>query len=165
MGSTKTLLAAGVARNKKLNAPKRMFVYGKPKVGGSPVKTVAMSWSSSASAAWTWAGNVWRRTQNGSADVLTNGHRVSARNVVIMSISVANTGLRDILGNPSPDDVVTGSGKVWVLRDGHVIRGTWKRPTVSDKWVLKDKRGNILPLTPGNTWVELLPRPRAPSLS
>ena len=165
MGSTKTLLAAGLARNKKLDAPKRMFVYGKPKIGGSPAKNVAMSWSSSASAAWTWNGHVWQRTQNGTADVLTSGRRVSAHNVVIMSISIANTGLHDVLGNPSPDDVVTGSGKVWVLRDGHMIRGTWKRPTVSDKWVLKDKRGNILPLTPGNTWVELLPRPRTPSLS
>lgn len=164
-GSTKTLLAAGVARNKKLHAPKRMFVYGKPKIGGSPVKTVGLTWSSSASAAWSWTGHAWQRTQNGSADVLTDGHRVTARNVVIMSISVANTGLHDVLGNPSPDDVVTGGGKVWVLRDGHVIRGTWKRPTVSDKWVLKDKRGNVLPLTPGNTWVELLPRPRTPSLS
>lgn len=165
MGSTKTLLAAGLARNKKLNAPKRMFVYGKPKIGGSPVKTVAMTWSSSASAAWTWSGHAWLRTQNGTADVLTSGRRVSARNVVIMSISVANTGLHDVLGNPSPDDVVIGSGKVWVLRDGHVIRGTWKRPSRDAKWVLRDKRGNILPLTPGNTWVELLPHPRTPSLS
>jgi hypothetical protein len=165
MGSTATLLAAGVAQDKKLNAPKRMFVYGKPKIGGSPTTTVAMSWSSSASAAWSWTGHAWQRTQNGTADVLTDGHRVTAHNVVIMSIAVANTGLHDVLGNPSPDDVVTGSGKVWVLRDGHVIRGTWRRPTAADKWVLKDKRGNVLPLTPGNTWVELLPRPRAPSLS
>ena len=165
MGSTKTLLAAGLARNKKLDAPKRMFVYGKPKLGGTPAKTVSMSWSSSASAAWTWTNHAWQRTQNGTADVLTSGQRVSARNVVIMSIAIANTGLRDVLGHPSPDDVVTGSGRVWVLRDGHVIRGTWHRPTRAAKWVLRDNRGNPLPLTPGNTWVELLPRPRTPSLS
>lgn len=165
MGSTKTLLAAGLARNKKLDAPRRMFVYGKAKVVGTPITSAAMTWSSSASAGWTWNGHVWQRTQNGTADVLTNGHRVSARNVVIMSITVANTGLHDVLGNPSPDDVVIGSGKVWVLRDGHVLRGTWSRASRSAKMVLHDKKGRPLPLTPGNTWVELLTRPRSPSFS
>jgi hypothetical protein len=165
MGSTKTLLAAGLARNKKLNAPRRMFVYGKAKVAGTPINGAAMTWSSSASASWHWNGNVWQRTQNGTPDVLTDGHRVSARNVVIMSITVANTGLHDVLGNPSPDDVVTGHGKVWVLRGGHVLRGTWSRPSRAAKMVLKDKQGRALPLTPGNTWVELLTRPRTPSFS
>jgi hypothetical protein len=165
MGSTKTLLAAGLARNKKLDAPRRMFVYGKAKVVGTPIQDVSMTWSSSASAGWHWAGHAWARTQNGSPDVLTDGHRVTARNVVIMSITTVNTGLHDVLGNASPDDVVTGHGKVWVLRDGHVLRGTWSRPTRADKMVLRDKQGRALPLTPGNTWIELLPRPRTPSFS
>ena len=165
MGSTKTLLAEGVSRNKKLKAPRRMFVYGDAKAPGRPIKSAAMTWSSSASAAWRWHGNVWQRTQNGTPDVLTDGHRVTARNVVIMSITVANTGLHDVLGHASPDDVVTGSGKVWVLRDGHVLHGTWSRPSRAAKMVLKDKKGRVLPLTPGNTWVELLTRPRTPSFS
>jgi hypothetical protein len=165
MASTDNLRRAGLARNKKLHAPKPIFAYGKPKAAGKPAKHAAITWSSSASAAWAWNGHAWLRTQNGSADTLTDGQRVKASNVVIMSIAVANTGLHDVLGNPSPDDVVTGSGKVWVLRDGHVIRGTWSRPPHSDKMVLKDTRGRLLPLTPGNTWVELLPRPRTPSLS
>jgi hypothetical protein len=165
MGSTKSLLSAGLARNKKLRAPRRIFVYGKSTSAGTPTKNASMSWSSSASAGWTWTGHDWARTQNGTADVLTDGHRVTARNVVIMSITVANTGLHDVLGHASPDDVVTGHGKVWVLRDGHVLRGSWSRPTRADKLVLKGGRGKPLPLAPGNTWVELLPQPRTPSLS
>jgi DUF3048 family protein len=165
MASTDSLRRAGVARNKKLHAPKPIFTYGNPKAAGKPAKHAAITWSSSASAAWAWNGHSWLRTQNGTADVLADRHRVKATNVVIMSITVANTGLHDVLGNPSPDDVVTGSGKVWVLRDGRVIRGHWRRPTVSDKMVLKDSRGRLLPLAPGNTWIELLPRPRTPSLS
>lgn len=165
MGSSATLLKAGIARNKKLHGPRPLFVYGKPKLGGSPIKHAALTWSSSASAGWAWNGHFWLRTQNGSPDVLTNGQRVKASNVVIMSIAIADTGIRDVLGNPSPDDVVTGSGKVWVLRGGHVIRGTWNRPNRTSKMVLKDKNGNLLPLTPGKTWIELLPRPRTPALS
>lgn len=165
MASTDSLRRAGIARDKKLRAPKPIFAYGKPAAAGKPAKHAALTWSSSASAAWAWNGHSWVRTQNGTADVLADGHRVKANNVVIMSIAVANTGLHDVLGNPSPDDVVTGSGKVWVLRDGRVIRGHWSRPTVSDKLAFKDSRGRLLPLTPGNTWIELLPRPRTPALS
>ena len=164
LSSTQRLLSEGLHRNPKLNAPRHVFTYGEAKHVGTKVHNVSMTWSSSASAAWTWSGKTWQRTQNGTADVLTDGHRVNVSNVVIMSITVANTGLHDVLGNPSPDDVVTGQGKVWVLRDGHAIRGTWSRPSRTAKMVLKDKSGNVLPLTPGRTWVELLPRPRTPSL-
>jgi hypothetical protein len=165
MASTASLRRAGLARNKKLHAPKPIFAYGPAKAAGQPAQHAAITWSSSASAAWAWNGHSWLRTQNGTPDVLADGNRVKANNVVFMSITVANTGLHDVLGNPSPDDVVTGKGKVWVLRDGHVIRGHWSRPGVKDKMVLKDSRGRLLPLTPGNTWIELLPRPRTPSLS
>ena len=162
--SAKTLLGAGLSRDKKLRAPKPLFAYGATKAKGFPVKSVSLTWPQ-ASAGWTWDGSHWLRTQNGTADVLANGHRVSAANVVIMSITTAYTGLHDVLGNASPDDVVTGSGKVWVMRDGHVITGTWSRPDRTKPWVFKDKNGHVLPLKPGRTWVELLPRPRQPGFS
>jgi len=162
--SGETLLNAGLTRDKKLRAPKPLFTYGTAKVKGFPVKTVSLTWPS-ATATWTWNGSMWERTQNGTSDTLTNGHQVTARNVVIMSVAIANTGLHDVLGNASPDDVVTGSGTVWVLRDGHVIKGTWSRPDRAKPMVLKDKSGHVLPLHAGRTWIELLPRPRVPGTS
>lgn len=165
MSSTATILKAGLARNHKLHAPRTVFSYGDPKGAGKKVRTASLSWSSYTSAVWNWNGHGWARTQNGTPDVLTNGKRVVATNVVIMSITTRNSGLHDVLGNASPDDVVTGSGKVWVLRDGKVIGGTWKRANRTKRMILRDKAGNILPLHPGRTWVELLPRPRVPSLS
>jgi hypothetical protein len=165
MSSTSTLLKAGLARNPKLDAPDPIFTYGDPKRPGRKIRTASMSWSGSAAALWTWNGRGWARTQNGSADVATSGRRIVATNVVIMSIQVRNTGLHDVLGNASPDDVVTGKGKVWVLRDGRVIPGTWTRPNRTKRMILRDKDGHALPLLPGRTWVELLPQPRVPDLS
>jgi hypothetical protein len=165
MSSTATILKAGLARKSKLDAPRTVFSYGEPKRAGKKIKTASLSWSSYTSAVWSWNGRGWARTQNGSADMLTNGKRVVATNVVIMSITTRDSGLHDVLGNASPDDVVTGKGKVWVLRDGKVIVGTWNRAKRTKRMVLRDKAGNVLPLHPGRTWVELLPRPRAPSLS
>jgi hypothetical protein len=165
MSSTERILKAGLARNHKLHAPRTVFSYGDPKRPGKKVRTAAISWSSYTSAVWRWKGKAWSRTQNGTPDVLTNGHHVTATNVVIMSITTRNSGLHDVLGNASPDDVVTGKGKVWVLRDGKVIVGTWKRANRTKRMVLRDKAGHVLPLHPGRTWVELLPQPRVPSLS
>jgi hypothetical protein len=70
-----------------------------------------------------------------------------------------------VLGNPSPLDVTVGSNPVWVLRNGKIISGTWKRPSISSPIRLVDRRGHQINLAPGRTWVELLPRPNKPSHS
>lgn len=161
--STATLLAAGQARRRGLGPPPPWFTYGALDAAAArPVTVVSMSWPS-ASAAWTWKGGGWQRTQNGTPDILTNGHRVSAANVVIMSITLAGTGIRDVAGNASPLDVTIGGNRpVWVLRDGHIIRGTWHRRSIGAFWQLLDSRGHVIALKPGRTWVELLPRPAQP---
>jgi hypothetical protein len=161
--SSATLLAAGQARRRGLGAPPAWFSYGAlDTVGSRPATVVSMHWPQ-ASAAWTWHGGVWLRTQNGTPDILTNGRRVSAANVVIMSITLASTGIRDVLGNASPLNVTVGGNRpVWVLRDGHVIRGTWHRRSIGSFWQLLDGKGHVIALKPGRTWVELLPRPGAP---
>jgi hypothetical protein len=38
-----------------------------------------------------------------------------------------------------------------------MIAGTWSRTSLKDITVFKDKQGNVIPLMPGNTWVELYP--------
>jgi hypothetical protein len=67
-----------------------------------------------------------------------------------------------VLGNASPLDVTVGSNPVWVLRNGKLIKGTWKRPKVTSPITLLDKKGHVIDLAPGRTWIELLPTPRTP---
>jgi hypothetical protein len=162
--STTTLLKAGVARKKGIKAPRPVFRYGKPKAGGKAAKSASVSWPF-ASAGWTWNGHAWARTQGGTPDLMTSGHRVAASNVIIMSIDVKASGLHDVLGNASPEDVVTGSGNLWLLRDGRVYKGKWKRPTAAKRLRMFDLAGRPLPLRAGRTWIELLPRPRQPTIS
>lgn len=161
--STEALLAAGQAHRHGLTAPPPMFAYGPLDATATPATTASMRWPD-ASAAWTWKGGAWQRTQNGTPDI-SDGHRVSATNVVIMSIALGFTGIKDVAGNYSPLDItVGGSRPLWVLRDGHVIRGTWSRPSVNTFWRLVDLKGNPIVLKPGRTWVELLPRPAQPAI-
>jgi hypothetical protein len=161
---TKTILNAGLSRRKGLTAPKPLFSYGDVPATARAATNAAMSWPE-ASAGWRWSGASWLRTQNGTPDVMADGVRIKADNVLIMQIRIGSTGIRDVAGNASPLDITVGSGSVWVLRDGKMIKGTWKRAAIGSTLHLRDSTGAIIPLHPGRTWIELLPRPRVPKIT
>lgn len=165
--STTTLLNAGLKLRSKLQAPPALFTYGAIDPAARPAHHVTLAWPDSA-ARWTWSSHGWLRDQGEhtyslTPDVLSDGQRISATNVVVLGVNIASTGLRDVLGNPSPLDVTIGSNPAWVLRDGKMIKGTWHRKSIKDGITLKDAQGHVIALEPGRTWIELLPTPRAPS--
>jgi hypothetical protein len=169
--STKTIIKAGVAVRHKLKAPKPLFSYGTIDTAAKPAHAVSITWPA-ASAAWTWQGKAggdgrWLRTQDGEPDKLSDGSQISSTNVVVRSVAIASTGLRDVLGNASPLDVTVGSSPrpLWVLRNGKVIKGTWRRPKVSSPLKFRDKAGHTIKLAPGRTWLEFLPEPGKPSVT
>ena len=155
--STSTLVKAGLKQDDSLDAPPAVFTYGTLTAGANAAKTISLRWSPDASAVWTWSRRGWLRSQNGTPDVLANHRRVTSPNVVAMQITTKDTGIRDVVGNASPDDVVVGTGKVSVFRDGKVITGTWKRPDLDSPITLTDAQGRPIALAAGPTWVELLP--------
>ena len=55
----------------------------------------------------------------------------------------------------SPVAKTKGSGEAWVFTAGKLFQGTWARDDAAQPFTLKDTAGNIIKLTPGNTWVEL----------
>jgi hypothetical protein len=93
---------------------------------------------------------------------LESGGPITAENVVIQQVVVSASDLVDVLGNPSPEVTLTGTGKAWVLRDGRLIAGRWVRPTTGAVTKFETRDGTIIALSPGNTWVELLPKGTAP---
>jgi hypothetical protein len=161
---TKTILNAGIERRHGLTAPKPLFTYGDAPAGGASASSAYMTWPD-ASAGWKWGGSNWLRSQNGTPDVLSDHQRVRAANVVIMQVAIGSTGIRDVAGNSSPLNITIGSGPVWVLRDGKVYRGTWHRASYTKPLRFTTADGTRIPLHRGGTWIELLPRPRAPRIS
>jgi len=155
--STETLVKAGTDKDDSLDAPPAVFTYGALPAGAKDAQSLSLRWSPDASAAWTWSPKGWVRSQNGTPDVLADHRRVTASNVVALHITTKDTGIRDVVGNPSPDDVVVGTGKVSVFRDGKVVTGTWKRAGLGSPMVLTDAQGTTIKLAEGPTWVELLP--------
>jgi hypothetical protein len=101
-----------------------------------------------------WAWSPERRgylRYHSGAPHYTNDGQIIAKNVVIL----------DMQYRPSPADArspeaqTIGSGRAWVLVDGRVRTGSWKRRSANSPFVLTGRSGKIIELRPGRTWVEL----------
>jgi hypothetical protein len=166
ISSTGALYAAGQRANAKLGPPRAFLTFSAtPSAAAKPTRVARMSFSPSTRASWQWEGGAFVRFQNGTLDRLTDGSAVSSANVVVMSVAVRAGTNVDVRGNATPDPVLIGSGRVWVLRDGKVAVGTWRRTSANSPMEVLGADGKPLALHPGRTWVELLPNPQQPTFS
>ena len=163
--STAKLWARAGAKGTAAGPPRRVFAFdAKVPAHAKRIVGVEAPFSFSATATWTWVPSLgrWERQLDGAPMKLESGQPITAANVVIQQVVVTASNLVDVLGNPSPDVTVTGTGKAWILRDGRVIAGRWIRPVMGAVTKFETNGGAIIPLAPGNTWVELLPKGNAP---
>lgn len=163
--STAKLYKAGRTYKPHMPAAPQLFTYSSAVPASRAVGAVSLRFSPDTSSAWTWSHGSYLRTQNGRPDVLLDGGRISATNIVIMSVTWHPTSIIDDAGNADPYVIVIGSGPAWVMRDGHLIVGHWVRPSYRVPVKLVDAAGNVIPLRPGRTWIELQPRPYSPVFS
>lgn len=112
---------------------------------------IAVDFTNTPTVTFEWDGGVggWLRSQDGQAHNTSDGRRLAPENVVIL-VTTYRTSAADA---GSPEVRSTGSGAAVVLTDGHVVTGTWSRPTSADVPELIDAEGNMITLTPGRTWV------------
>ena len=144
--------------------PPALFTYS-----GAPRRADAARGVTAASAArigfngsyatdWTWdpSRRVWLRSNAGRPFTVAGGAQVTATNVVIWVVTY-----RGGAGAMQAEGVLTGEGRVVVLTGGVAVEGRWIRPAVDRPARFADAAGRTIPLTPGNTWVEL-PDPAYP---
>lgn len=108
---------------------------------------------------WVWdeATSGFHRTQRGTPHVDVDGNQVNAANVLVLMTPYGVSPF----DATSPEARSVGSGEGWVLTAGHVIHGTWTRDSREATYTFTDGEGNVVALTPGQTWVELL-KPQNP---
>ena len=104
---------------------------------------------------WEWNPDllIFVRSQDDKPHVDTQDVRVSAQNVVVISVVYSKSG-------SSPVAKSTGSGEVWLYTAGVLVQGTWERLNPENPFIFKDIKGEIIKLTPGRTWVEVI-RPKS----
>ncbi len=166
--STKDLYEAAASSWKRTEgAPRPVFVYAQKAPRGKRVSEIHLPFSSSSDVYWRWdaSRDAFLRSHGEEPHTYSDGSQVAATNVVVQVVKVRLTDVHDVNGAPSPEVVSTGEGKAYVLRDGRIVVGRWRRPTVHDLTRFYDARGNEVKLAPGNTWVELLPAQIEPSYS
>ena len=146
--------------------PPALFSYreaGAPLTGGGvePVTRFGTTGSGGLSTrtAWEWDGGSasWLRSQDGTPHVDRDGEPVRAANVIVRFTPYRDSGIRDSVGAVVPEAEAVGEGDAWLLSDGQLQRGRWMKGAADASTTYVDGTGAPLRLTPGQTWVEVLP--------
>jgi len=138
-------------------APLPLFTYraaGQP-AAGTPVSSVQVGFLNGYAVTWRWdtPSATWRRFIFGAPEITAAGSQFAPQNVVVMFARYV--GGDPAHGNEGAEAELTGTGKLQVFTAGHEVDGTWSRPDRSHPARLLDAAGHAIPLTPGQTWVEL----------
>jgi hypothetical protein len=162
-----TQLAAQAVPGK--GAPPALFTYraaGQSAGAGATPNASATVTFPAAKAVWTYQAstNTWLRAQNGTPDVDIAKVQVSASNVVIQAVPYI-TAMTETGGTIIPEGQLVGTGQVWVLTNGTMVPGTWSRSSLTSVTTWTDSTGQPIRLTPGTTWVELLPSGTIPTFT
>ena len=90
----------------------------------------------------------------GACTVLVDGEEVelAPANVVVALVSYGVSP-----ADPqTPEPMIFGSGPVQVFTQGREVQGTWTRSEEDGRWDLRSVTDEVVPLSPGATWVLLV---------
>ena len=87
-----------------------------------------------------------------------NNVPIAAKNVVVIYTDVWTTEIvQDIFGSKGLDMRLEGSGNASIFRNGRRVDGVWARNTIYDAFAFYTARGEKVLLSPGQTWVHVIP--------
>jgi hypothetical protein len=161
MAATPGLYAAA---NGQGSPPPPWFTYradpaAAPGAGARPSAGVgyALGGGGNAPVDYTWDGRGYARLQKGTPHTDTNGVQVAPANVVIQFVPYVNTGFVDTAGTPVPEAQVVGDGEAWIFTNGQVVEGRWWKPDPATPTSFTDSTNTPIGLTPGTTWMAIIP--------
>jgi hypothetical protein len=133
-----------------------------------PVSRIGINFPANA-VTWDWNTTLraWTRDQDGTADVDQAGVQINAANIVVQFVPYVTSAMATGEGAPPapiPTGELVGSGTAWYLSNGRLVRGSWSRSALTARTVYNDASGSAIHLTPGRTWVELVPVGTVPTL-
>jgi len=143
-------------------APRPVFEFTpSPPHGAAPTKSIAIDFSYGTDVVWKWdaTAHAWLHTYSGTPDVdALTGRPITAANVVVQIVHYTYGPYVESPGSTGDIESQTvGSGAGYVLRDGTATAVTWHRAVPSDPTTFTDAAGRAVGLSPGRTWVELVP--------
>lgn len=138
-------------------APQFSYLPAGTAMVGEPVSAVTVGFESGGlsgnyASTYTWdaATSTWKRDIAGIPFVTADGTQIAPTNVIVqMTYYPAEA-----------EGILAGEGDVFVFTQGQLIRGRWSRQSIDQPFQYVDAAGQPILLTPGTTWVELLPSGR-----
>jgi Protein of unknown function (DUF3048) N-terminal domain/Protein of unknown function (DUF3048) C-terminal domain len=143
--------------------PPALFLYSSaPPTEGTPADTVAIPFSGTSNVVWQYNPKIsaYQRFYGSTPDLLANGVQNTAANVIVQYVQISlGPWLENSEGGLEVQAALypNASGAAAVFRDGKEVTGTWSRGDLGSQTQFKDASGNVIPLQPGQTWVELVP--------
>jgi hypothetical protein len=139
--------------------PRSLFRFDEEVPAPSKPRTSAsVAFSPSNVVGWTWSRGRWVRQLDGKPMLAESGKPIAVDNVVVQEVVVTDSNIVDVAGFPSPNVKLVGKGRLWILRDGRLIVGRWRRPSPGDVTVFETKSGEEIAMAPGTTFVQLVPK-------
>ena len=163
--STDTLWALATDRGLNTRQNLRGFAFSeRPPESGHAARFIEIPYlPGNASAEWSYDDelSIYRRfiLGNPHTDALT-GNQLTAANVIIVYANHVDSDILEDLvggGHYSIEIQIWGEGPVQIIRDGRIYAGRWVRSARHEMPSFVDDAGNLLPLKPGNSWLQLVP--------
>ena len=152
--------AASELGDRKERGPTPIFSYGPPAPGGTPAGVINI-YDPLDVTTWTWhrdTGVYYRSYSDTGPAMQGDGAQITASNVIVMLVQERPTPyVEDDTGALEQELTLKGKGPAWVFRDGQQFFGYWERPLLDHPTVFVETNGTKISLTPGGTWVELVP--------
>jgi len=126
---------------------------------GTMTSQVSVTISSIAHPSWSWdaSSGRWLRSEGNTPAKDAAGDQLSASNVLVLGVQVQYLAGTDAAGNHIPESIVVGQGSGIVVSGQMSAPITWQKADESSPWQFLDATGAPVTLTPGNTWIELVP--------
>jgi hypothetical protein len=137
-----------------------MAFHPVPPAGGTAAGTIEIAYPAT-NAFWQYepGSGRYRRWSDGVPHTDANtGEQLNFKNIIVLAAHHQNTDIvEDTLGSLSIQIQVWGEGPVSIFRDGQRFEGRWRRDNPGDMLTFYDLEGNLLPLSPGNSFFQLVP--------
>lgn len=128
---------------------------------GEMANSVHIPYPSSSVVDWKYdkgSGRYLRYVRGAAHNEGLTGEQIVADNVIILYAVHEETDIiEDSLGSRAIDIKMAGSGRAQVIRDGVVVEATWLHQDLHDLIEYYTEDGEIIPLRPGKTWIQLVP--------
>lgn len=134
-------------------------------VGSVPASIIEIPYRPTAAVRYSWdpGTNTYARFQSNGVTFVrevdaANNAAIAAKNIVIVNTDIITTSVQEDAGGAfSLDMRLTGTGPATMFRDGRRQDGSWYRGTWFDPFTFVSQNGERMLLSPGQTWIHIIP--------